>query len=380
MLLDHTKQHITVVSRASGHLDLFAIGNDDRPVTTFWSATDGWRGEWMTLPGNTLIDHRTQQITAIARQPGVLDLFAIDNQGRPITTFWSAASGSADNPTGWRGDWMALPGNTFLDHTTQRITAVARKPGNLDLFAIGNDDRPITTFWTATDGWRGDWMTLPGNTLIDHRTQQITAVARKPGNLDLFAIGNDDRPITTFWTATDGWRGDWMTLPGSPFIDRRTQRISAVARKPGNLDLFVINNNDRVISTFWNATDGWRADWVTLPSTLGGDTTLVLDHTVQQLTVLVSKPSGIMFITAVAPDGRQLGNGWSPRGGWGPCWGAVPGTVRLDHRTQQLAAVSRKPFLLDFFAVGDDDKPISIAFSGAGETGWSSDWFALPSH
>ncbi|MFE5283860.1 hypothetical protein ACFRAQ_02665, partial [Nocardia sp. NPDC056611] len=172
----------------------------------------------------------------------------------------------------------------------------------------------------------------------------------------------------------------WMTLPGSPFIDRRTQRISAVARKPGNLDLFVINNNDRVISTFWNATDGWRADWVTLPSTLGGDTTLVLDHTVQQLTVLVSKPSGIMFITAVAPDGRQLGNGWSPRGGWGPCWGAVPGTVRLDHRTQQLAAVSRKPFLLDFFAVGDDDKPISIAFSGAGETGWSSDWFALPSH
>jgi hypothetical protein len=37
--------------------------------------------------------------------------------------------------------------------------------------------------------------------MFDHDKQQVTAVSRAPGNLDLFVIGFDNRVWTTFWGA-----------------------------------------------------------------------------------------------------------------------------------------------------------------------------------
>ncbi|MEV0466027.1 hypothetical protein AB0I30_31625 [Nocardia tengchongensis] len=364
MLLDHTKQRIAAVARKPGNLDLFAIDNDDKPATTFWTANNGWRGDWMTLPGDTTLDHRTQQITVIARQPGNLDLFAIGNDDKPVTTFWTANDG-------WRGDWMTLPGNTLLDHTTQCITAVARKPGNLDLFAIGNDDKPVTTFWTANDGWRGDWMTLPGDTTLDHRTQQITVIARQPGNLDLFAIGNDDKPVTTFWTANDGWRGDWMTLPGNTLLDHTTQCITAVARKPGNLDLFAIGNDGRPVHTLWTANDGWHGRWLTLPGTL-------LDHKTQRLAAL-SHAQGLLELYAIGPDNKPWSIHWFAWNDLTPTgWldRDVHGSPALDHTMQRITAVRRSPDHTDLFAIANDGHAITTFTSV--DNDFPEQWMTLP--
>ena len=47
------------------------------------------------------------------------------------------------------------------------------------------------------------------------------------------------------------WSRDWFPLPGQAVFDRDKQQLAAISRAPGNLDLFVIGFDNRVWSTFW---------------------------------------------------------------------------------------------------------------------------------
>ena len=53
-------------------------------------------------------------------------------------------------------------------------------------------------------GWNNDWFPLPGQAVFDRDKQQIAAVSRTPGNLDLFLIGFDNHVWTTFWNDGGG--------------------------------------------------------------------------------------------------------------------------------------------------------------------------------
>ena len=152
-------------------------------------------------------------------------------------------------------DWFSLPGEAVFDRETQQIASVSRSSGSLDLFVIGNDNRVWTTSWNDQTVWNSYWFTLPGQGAFDRRTQQIAALSRVPGNLDLFVIGNDDHVWTTFWNDQLGWSPDWITLPGQAVFDRATQQIAAVSRASGNLDLFAIGIDNHVWSTFWGPHD-----------------------------------------------------------------------------------------------------------------------------
>ena len=79
----------------------------------------------------------------------------------------------------WNSDWFPLPGKAVFDHTKQQIAAVSRAPGNLDLFVVGFDNHVWTTFWNGS--WNSDWFPLPGKAVFDHTKQQIVAVSRAPG-------------------------------------------------------------------------------------------------------------------------------------------------------------------------------------------------------
>ncbi|MBD2895319.1 hypothetical protein amrb99_42540 [Actinomadura sp. RB99] len=74
---------------------------------------------------------------------------------------------------------------------------------------IGFDNRVWSTFWNEHDGWgtspNGHFFPLPGQAVFDHTNQQLAAVSRASGNLDLFMIGFDNRVWSTFWNEHDGW-------------------------------------------------------------------------------------------------------------------------------------------------------------------------------
>jgi hypothetical protein len=68
----------------------------------------------------------------------------------------------------------------------------------LDLFVIGFDNVVWSTFWRGDGGWR-PWFQIHPEIHFDHTTQRITAFARQPDQMDLFGIGFDNAAWSTFW-------------------------------------------------------------------------------------------------------------------------------------------------------------------------------------
>ena len=64
-------------------------------------------------------------------------------------------------------------------------------------------------------------------------------MSRASGNLDLFVVGNDNHVWSTYWNDQAGWSRDWFSLPGQAVFDREHQQVAAVSRASGNLDLFI---------------------------------------------------------------------------------------------------------------------------------------------
>ena len=213
-------------------------------------------GDWRQIPGNHVFDHLHQQVTAVARSEGNLDLFVIGNDKHIYTQAWP----DPNRPGQWQWlpEWGAIPGNHVFDHLHQRIAAVSRGAGNLNLFVIGYDDRIYTQSWPDPNRpgqwqWLPEWGAIPGNHVFDHLHQQVTAVSRCQRSLDLFVIGHPDHRVYEQGPGSGGWgwRPDWQPIVGLPFFDHRYQQVAAVARCPdyyvnGTVDLFAIADDDRV--------------------------------------------------------------------------------------------------------------------------------------
>jgi hypothetical protein len=287
-------EHNEVVQRS---IDI--NGDGGRYRLTFEARRLGWQSDWFPLPGQAVFDHDRQRLAAVSRTPGNLDLFVVGFDNRVWTTFWPNAEG------GWNGDWFPVPGQAVFDHEHQHVAAVSRAPGNLDLFVVGFDNRIWTTFWNDAVGWNGDWFPLPGNAVFDHVNQHVAAVSRAPGNLDLFIVGFDDHVWTTFWNDAVGWNGDWFPLPGNAVFDHVNQHVAAVSRAPGNLDLFIVGFDDHVWTTFWpNAQGGWNGDWFPLPSQA------VFDH-VNQHIAAVSRAPGNLDLFVIGFDNHIWSQFWN---------------------------------------------------------------------
>lgn len=340
-VFDRDRQRVAAVGRAPGHLDLFAIGFDNRVWSTFWHAATGWHADWFPLPGQDTFNRDTQHVTAVSRAPGNLDLFVIGFDNRVWSTFWTDLHG-------WNGNWFALPGHAQFDHRKQRIAAVARTSRHLDLFVVGFDKHCWTTYWNTAHGWNGDWFRLPGEATFDPNTQQVAAVARAPGNVDLFALGRDDRCWTTFWSDATGWNRDWFPLPGQQRFDHTTRHVTAVARTPGRLDLFALGPDLRCWSTFWSAAGDWSADWFQVPG-------MVLFDGHHQRVTAVSRAPGHLDLFVLGLDNQGWTTWWNDAHGWNREWFHVPGPTLFNHEAQHVAAVARTPSNLDLFVIGPDN-------------------------
>jgi hypothetical protein len=151
----------------------------------------------------------------------------------------------------WNPTWSALSGQTVFDSAHQQIAAVSRAAGNLDLFAIRADGHVCSAFWNQAGGWSGDWFALPGQAVFDAAHQHVAAVSCDAGNLDLFVIGSDNHVWSTFWS-DKGWNPDWFQVSGQPgqvVFDATQQQITAVSRAQGNLDLFLLGSDNHAWTT-----------------------------------------------------------------------------------------------------------------------------------
>jgi len=294
-VFDHLKQQLAAVSRTPNNLDLFVIGLDNHVWSTFWPDANGhWNSAWFPLPGNHVFDNQKQQVAAVARRPDILDLFVIGFDNHVYSTFWTGGGG-------WNQEWFPLPGQHVFDHQTQNIAAVSRAPDILDLFVIGFDNKVYSTFWTQAGGWNQEWFPLPGQHVFDHRTQQVAVVSRQADVLDLFVIGFDNKVYSTFWTGGGGWNQEWFPLPGQHVFDHQTQELAAVSRTPGNLDLFVLGFDNHAYSTFW----GPHAPAITLHAIQDGGR--FIEVTGRDFTPIGSVTIGYDITSGGGPTTHQTG-------------------------------------------------------------------------
>jgi len=94
--------------------------------------------------------------------------------------------------------------------------------------------------------WHG-WFNVSGGAAA--LRSPITALARNPDHLDLFVTGTDGRIYSTWWDASSGW-GSWFNVSGGAAA--LTSPIDVVARYPDHLDLFVTGTDGRIYSTWWH--------------------------------------------------------------------------------------------------------------------------------
>lgn len=256
---------VSAVSRTPDHLDVFCTDANGQVHTAAWSADRDWTNTptWRSLGGAGWADSTTPSlggtgfapgfapgatVTAISRTPERVDLFAVDGGGRVCTSSWSAG-------TDWTGDWPAIA-ESFTPHAV--VSVVARTPDHVDLFVVGLDGAVHTSSWSAGGNWSGE-VSIGGRFPTG---SVVTVVSRTPLDLDLFATGADGRVQGASWSGQAGWTG-WQSLGG--FFPAESA-IAAVSRRPDHLDLFTLGGDGRAYTSNWSlggtwsgAKDNWRS-------------------------------------------------------------------------------------------------------------------------
>ena len=247
---------VTPIARNSDHLDLFVVGFDEGIYNAWWDQNFD-SGRWQVWRRIGRHEHervpKTNTVTAVARVPNRLDLFVVGHDGGIYTTFWREGQDWADWRRVGRHPHERVPKNNT-------VTAVARTPNHLDLFVVGHDEGIYTTFWREDENW-DDWRRVgrhPHERVP--KTNTVTAVARTPNRLDLFVVGHDEGIYTTFRREDENW-DDWRRVGRHPH-ERvpKTNTVTPVARVPNRLDLFVVGKNGGIYTTSRDDGQHWL-DW-----------------------------------------------------------------------------------------------------------------------
>lgn len=361
---------IAAISRREDHIDLFAVGEDNAGGTTVYTAWwDGIWHDWQPVGNTQNAFPRLTPITALARRADHIDLFGVGQDGLVRTNWWD------DTDDTWH-NWGIVGAQTFPVNTP--IAAIARKPDHIDLFAVGTNaptgrSMVFTTWW---DGDWHDWRTV-GNQAFPVDTP-VTAIARREDHIDLFAVGSNGRVHTTWW---DGSWNNWATVGDQRFQTGTT--ITALARKPDHIDLFAVGDFvlpdgtavTTVCSTWWNDIDDTWSDWGRVNDTNDGflnrrPIAAIARHS-EQIDLFGVQPNGALYTTWWNKDWHS----WAPIGGDLRITDAERQTVIAEVQEGLNFLATERPqanisFVYDFHFIEVDAAPGDISDTEAAEAPW----------
>ena len=223
-----------------------AVARSPTTSTSSWSATTAWS----TLLGGSLARIGPASITTGGRSGGFSRWARPSRRSRAVpttsTSSWSATTASSTPP----GGSLARIGPASI--TTGGRSG--RLPGGR---ARLGGHAPVRT--TSTSSWSATtaWSTLLGGSLARIGPASITTGGRSGGfpggrarlggraqsqNLDLFVVGNDG-VVYTFGGSLARIGPASITTGGRSGVFPGGAPVSAVARSPNNLDLFVVGND-----------------------------------------------------------------------------------------------------------------------------------------
>jgi hypothetical protein len=123
----------------------------------------------------------------------------------------------------------------------------------------------------------------------------ITAIARNPDHLDLFVTGANGAIDSIYWDSASGWSLFFRIDEG--FATKAGASVAAIARNPDHLDLLVTGSDGGIYSAYWDSASGWssffRVD-AAFKTTAGTSVTAIArnpDHLGQRERLVVVFPS-----------------------------------------------------------------------------------------
>jgi hypothetical protein len=366
-------------------------------------------------------DHNflTDGVTSVTRYAGHVDMFKIGQNGA-LMWAWSDAhvdQGGFAHPDGHGGTttWSQIGDPDFVYGSP--VTVVARRPDHLDVFAVGldgtldvvyRDDQTDNGSWSHPDASGHPSTLFPiGGPGLFVPGSSVSALARKPEHLDLFAVGTNGAVETAWWdsnpTGVLGVRNpDWAgwghsstgivgpvvwsqvgpanTFPAGTFV-------ASLSRSPSHIDLFAVNDNGALQTAWWDQnTDG--GSWVhSTVGSMGFTTQFNPPYTLTSIgptqtflpgspVTAVSNQSSHMEVFAVGVDG-SIKTAWSDAafdgGGWNhPGSGALTtiGGTNLFLPGTRIAAESPTAAGVELLALSTDGDLMAAARNGGTSTHW----------
>jgi CubicO group peptidase (beta-lactamase class C family) len=335
-------------------LHIFATGADSNVRDASWERNvgAGWLGWWTMREGRAVSG---APVTAVSRAPDKLDAFVVGTDGGIYTAAWQAGR----TVERWRGWWSIQSGKA---PTGAMVTAVTRGPSKLDVFVVGNDGGVYTAAWdadVASGQWRGWWRI--GNLTAKPGTS-VSAVARDPGKLDIFVAGADGKTYTAAWDAAvaGGWRGWWNVLTGAL---PPGGSVAAVSRNPKQLDIFLVSNDGGIYTAAWEATANKWAGWWRIGNLTANPGAPI---------AAVARTADKLDIFVAGTDGKTYTSGWdgAVAGGWRSWANILTGAIPPGGA---VTAISRNPKQIDLFLVSNDGGVYTSAWEATANK-WAGWW------
>jgi hypothetical protein len=289
-------------------------------------------GQALTAPSTTFICRPS----LLSTRPGHLDVFGRGLDDRFYVSSWNGQAWST---------WSAIGSGTFRSGPAAGVLRLTRAAQPLTyLVGKGKDHR----MWEAIfrEGAWGNWRPIGSRTFL---SGPAIAGTRTPY---LFAIGDDRR----LWHCRKGTRGwsDWLPIGEGTFRSAPT----AVVWNGGQLQVFAVGD-DRNVYHAWHDGDRWHA-WE--PIWKGS--------TFRSAPAVASWGTNRLDLFAVGDDERMFHCTWTAQG-WSK-WAADLDSGNAIFASAP-AVISTQPDRLDVVAFGKDHKPYHNAWLGDHWSGWLRD-------
>ena len=137
--------------------------------------------------------------------------------------------------------------------TQSVVFPVSRSMDRLDIFVVGHNGGIYTSGQTNGGAWEG-WHPI-GNPDAGENVPTnsvVWAVSHIPNRIDIFVVGHNGGIYTSGQIDGGAWEG-WHPI-GNPDAGENVPSgsvVSAISRKPEQLDIFVVGHNGGIYSNWW---------------------------------------------------------------------------------------------------------------------------------
>ena len=87
-------------------------------------------------------------------------------------------------------------------------------------------------------------------------SQSVIALWSTKNHLDVFVVDRNGVVVSSWWEGGKGWQS-WFAISPESATAAPGQPVTAVWSNPQHLDLFITGQEGRVTSTFWETRWGW---------------------------------------------------------------------------------------------------------------------------